>query len=151
MSELNCESVSMAAMAISDGYQPELSSEQVEAHLASCSDCRRAVGELRALSSLLDRHERRQQTEEIWKQIAPRLPEVALAQRKSAARKSAARAPFLFLGAVLFGYRLIELIPDRDFSFLFKLVPMIFAIAAFSYLRENPFKINSELKLEGES
>jgi hypothetical protein len=146
MSELNCESVSMAAMAIADGYQPELSSEEVETHLARCSDCRREVGELQALSSLLDMHERRPRTDEVWKQIAPRLPEVGLAQRKSAAWP-----PFLFLGAMLLGYRLLELIPDRDFSFLFKLVPLLFAIAAFSYLRENPFKINCELKLEGES
>jgi anti-sigma factor RsiW len=133
-------------MVIADGYQPELSSKQVEAHLASCSACRQEVGELRALSGLLDRQKRRQRTEEVWKQIAPSLPKVTLAQRNSPAWP-----PFLFLGVLLLGYRLLELIPDRDFSFLFKLVPLLFAVAVFSYLRENPFKINCELKLEGES
>lgn len=160
MSELNCENVAMAAMAIADGYQPELSAEQVEAHLASCVGCRREVGELRALVGLLDRHERRQRTEEVWQQVAPALAMVtpglatvtpSLATVTLAQSNSTAGLPFLFLGVLLLGYRLIELIPDRDFSFLFKLAPLLFAIAVFSYLRENPFKINCELKLEGES
>jgi hypothetical protein len=56
----------------------------------------------------------------------------------------------MFLGALLLGYRLLELLPDRDFSFLFKFVPVLLVIAAFGYLKENPFKINAELSLEGE-
>jgi hypothetical protein len=56
----------------------------------------------------------------------------------------------VFLGVLLLGYRLAEMIPDRDFGLVFKLVPVLLVIAAFSYLRENPFKINTELRLEGE-
>jgi hypothetical protein len=145
MSELNCENVSMAAMAIADGYQPELSSEQVEAHLARCADCRRELGQLQELSSLLDSQERRLRTENLWERIERRLPD---APRSNA---SPVLPWFMFLGALLLGYRLLELIPDRDFSFLFKFVPVLLVIAAFGYLRENPFKINSELSLEGES
>ncbi|HWN11131.1 MAG TPA: hypothetical protein VNO50_17970 [Pyrinomonadaceae bacterium] len=145
MSELNCERVSMAAMAIEDGYQPELSSEQIGTHLASCADCRRELQELRRLSTLLDTQERQLPTENLWQQIERRLPNVT---RRDTSRVSAS---FMFLGALLLGYRLLELIPDRDFSFLFKFVPVLLVIAAFAYLRENPFKINSELSLEGES
>jgi hypothetical protein len=144
MSELNCENVSMAAMAIADGYQPELSSEQIGTHLASCSDCRREVGQMQALSSLLDTQERRLRTENLWGRIERRLHN---AQRVNTSRVFPS---FMFLGALLLGYRLLELIPDRDFSFLFKLVPVLLVIAAFGYLRENPFKINCELRLEGE-
>lgn len=145
MSELNCESVSMAAMAIADGYQPELSSEQIGTHLASCADCRRELSQLQELSSLLDSQERWLRTENLWQKIERRLPNVT--------RTSTSRVweSFIILGALLLGYRLLELIPDRDFSFLFKFVPVILVIAAFSYLRENPFKINCELSLEGES
>jgi hypothetical protein len=50
---------------------------------------------------------------------------------------------------LLLGYRLVEMIPDRHLGLLFKLVPILLVIAAFSYLRENPFKINSQLTLEG--
>lgn len=145
MTELNCETVCMAAMAIADDYQPELSSEQIAVHLAICSDCRREVGQLRALASLLDTQERRQPTEDVWKRIQPRLPDASAIQSTSQAWH-----PFLLLGALLLSYRLVEMIPDRDFGFLFKLVPVLFVIAAFSYLRENPFKIDSELRLEGE-
>ena len=145
MSELNCESVSMAAMAIADGYQPELSSDQIGTHLASCADCRRQLEQLQELSSLLDTQKRRLRTENLWQKIEPRLPDVT---RTSKSRVSAS---FMSLGALLLGYRLLELVPDRHFNFLFKFVPVLLVIAAFGYLRENPFKINSELSLEGRS
>jgi len=145
MSKLNCESVSMAAMAIADGYQPELPLEQIGTHLASCADCRRELGQLQELSSLLDTQERRLRTDHLWERIESRL----VGARRT--RTSTALPSFMFLGTLLLGYRLLELIPDRDLSFLFKLVPLLLVIAAFGYLRENPFKINSELSLEGES
>ena len=145
MTEFNCESVCMAAMAIADGYQPEIPSEQVEAHLASCSDCRREVEEQQFLARLLDTQERRQHTESVWHQVQPRLLAVSPAQSSSQAWY-----PFLLLGVLLLGYRLVEMIPDRHLGFLFKFVPVLFVIAAFSYLRENPFKIHPELRLEGE-
>lgn len=146
MSELNCESVSMAAMAIADGYQPEVSSEQIGTHLASCADCSREVGQLQELSSLLDTQERRLRTENIWGGVESRLRDAAPAQSASTVLPS-----FMFLGALLMGYRLLELIPDRDLSFLFKFLPILLVIAAFGYLRENPFKISSDLSVEGES
>ena len=145
MAKLNCESVCMASMAIADGYQPELSSDQIETHLASCSDCRRVVGQLRALSILLDAQERRERTENVWQRVEKRLPDAVPTESNSQAWH-----PFVILGALLLGYRMVEMIPDRDFGFIFKLVPVLLVIAAFSYLRENPFKINSELRLEGE-
>ena len=145
MTKLNCESVSMAAMAIADGYQSELSSYQIKAHLASCSECRREVGQLLLLSSLLDAQERRQRTENLWRQVERRLPDA-----KPAPSASRAWHPFMLLGALLLGYRVVEMIPDHDFGFLFKLVPVLFVIVAFIYLRENPFKIDSGLRLEGE-
>ena len=145
MSDLNCKSVSMAAMAIADGYQSELPLEQIEVHLASCADCRRELEQFRELSSLLDTQERRLRTENLWERIERRL----VGARSTST--SAVLPSFIFLGALLLGYRLLELIPDRDFSFLFKFVPVLLVIAAFGYLRENPFRINSELSLEGES
>src|SRR6266851_4871248 len=145
MSKLKCESVCMAAMSIADGYQSELSSDQIEAHLADCSACRHEVGQLRLLSSLLDAQERRRRTENVWKQVERRLPDAATARSISKAWR-----PFVLLGALLLGYRIVEMLPDRDLGFLFKLVPVVFVIAAFSYLKENPFKIDSELRLEGE-
>lgn len=56
---------------------------------------------------------------------------------------------FLLLGVILVAYKLLEMIPAGDFGFWFKLVPLIFVAALFYFFRENPFKINTELKLEG--
>src|SRR5918995_3754694 len=105
MSDLNCESVSMAAMAIADGYQPKLSPEQIETHLASCADCRRELGQLQELSNLLDAQERRLRSENLWERIERRLPD---APRSNG---SAVLPSFIFLGALLLGYRLVELVP----------------------------------------
>ena len=145
MTRLDCESVCMAAMAIADGYHSPMSSDQIETHLAGCSDCRRELGQLRALSSLLDKQERRQRTEDVSDLVERRLSTPSRAQNSSQAWR-----PFILLGVLLLGSRIVELIPDRDFGVLFKLLPVLFVLAVFSYLRENPFKIDSELRLEGE-
>lgn len=56
----------------------------------------------------------------------------------------------MVLGVLLLGYRIAEMIPDHDFGLVFKFIPVLFVIVAFGYLRENPFKINTELRFEGE-
>ncbi|MGH9904876.1 MAG: hypothetical protein ACRD8U_04725 [Pyrinomonadaceae bacterium] len=145
MAELNCEIVCMAAMAIADGYQPELSSDQIETHLASCVQCRSEVGEQQALSSLLDAQKRRLRAENVWRQVELRLPETSTTQSTSQGWHA-----LMLLGGLLLTYRIAEMIPDRDFGLVFKLVPVLLVIAAFTYLRENPFTINTELRLEGE-
>ena len=145
MNKVDCEIVCMAAMAMADGYVSELSPDRIKAHLAGCADCRREVEHLQALLSLLDKQERRPRTENAWKRIEPRLRHAPASQRTSPVLY-----PFILLGGLLLGYRLIQIIPDRDFGFFFKLVPVLFVMAAFSYLRENPFKIHPELRLEGE-
>ncbi|HEY5885501.1 MAG TPA: hypothetical protein VIT88_12490 [Pyrinomonadaceae bacterium] len=144
MTRVDCENVCRAAMTVEDGYVFDLSADQIEAHLADCSDCRGEVRELRALANLLDGQKRRQRTENIWERVEQHLP--AGLPPRSTSRFGRA---FVILGLLLLGYRLVEMIPDRHFGILFKLVPVILVIAAFSYLRENPFKINSQLTLEG--
>jgi hypothetical protein len=144
MRELNCESVRMAAMANADGYSA-LPSDEIEAHTKNCPDCRLEIAQLRALSSLLDAQERQPQFADTWTSIAARLPAESGEQSVSPQRHL-----FLLLGVLLLSYRLVEIIPDRNLDWLFKLLPIIFVVAVFSYLRENPFKINAELRLEGE-
>lgn len=144
MTRTDCEIACMAAMAMEEGYVSELPAAQIEAHLAECSDCRREVGQLRALTNLLDGQKRRERTENIWDRVEQHLPNALPIRTESRVGYA-----FLILGLLMLGYRLVELIPDRHFGVLFKLVPILFVIAAFIYLRENPFKINSELTLEG--
>jgi hypothetical protein len=144
MTRVDCENVCRAAMAMEDGYVPDLSADQIEAHLTDCSDCRGEVRQLRALANLLDGQMRRQRTENIWERVEQHL--IDASHTKTTSRLW---YPFVILGFLLLGYRLVEMIPDRHFGLLFKLVPVILVIAAFSYLRENPFKINTQLTIEG--
>lgn len=147
----DCENVCMAAMALADGYQSEWSSSQIEAHLELCSECRREVEDLRALSTLLDAQARRHHTEDVWKRVEPQLSaERLLASATPERTVSKSRGPFMLLGVLLVGYRIVEMVPDRNLGFLFKLIPVLLVMAAFIYLRENPFKIDTELRLEGE-
>ena len=126
---------------------PSCPSEQIEAHLADCADCRREVAAASgALSSLLDTQERQQRTENVWKRIEHRLPDASSCPEHF----SVLGIHLCFSVCYCSATDSSRCIPDRDFGFLFKLVPVLFVIAAFSYLRENPFKINSELRLEGE-
>jgi hypothetical protein len=135
----------MAAMAIADGFQADLSPDEIKAHTTNCADCRQEIEQLRALSSLLDTQARQPQVANTWTGVEARLP-------VGPAEQSPAQQRYLFplLGAMLLGYRLVELLPDRDLIWLFKLLPIILVVAVFVYLRENPFKINAELRFEGE-
>jgi hypothetical protein len=56
--------------------------------------------------------------------------------------------PFVLLGLILVTYKLLEMLPAQDFGLAFKIVPLIFVIALFVFIKENPFKINAELALE---
>jgi len=147
MQKSTCEQIRIAAMAIADGHQTEtteMSSDRVEAHLANCPTCRVEVDQLRAVSALLDMQQRQPQTEHLWARIEMSLPDATLAKKPSSSSY-----PFKLLGLLLLGYKLFEMIPDRDFGLLFKLIPILFVVAAFGYIKVNPFKINTELALEG--
>ena len=148
MNELNCENVCLAAMAMMDGVEAPLAAEAIENHLASCPACRGEVEQLQALAGLLDVQERRKQVADVWPIISAQLADNA--PRKARNASGAAARAFVFLGLLLIGYKLVEMVPEADLGLLFKLVPVLLVIAVFGYLKENPFKINASLRLEGE-
>ena len=143
--EVTCEIVCVAAMARADGAQTPLSPAEIEAHLSHCADCRRETEQLETLSGLLNSHQRSLHAEELWAAIEERLPAPAAPRVRFAAS-----ATFILLALSLVAYRLFEMVPDQNPGWPFKIVPVLAAVAAFVYLRENPFKINAELRLEGE-
>jgi hypothetical protein len=145
MAELNCEGICAAAMAIADGYRPVMAADEINAHIEHCPECRQEITELRALCILLDTQKRQPQIANSWTNI-----EAVLSLSSVEHSAASGWRPFVLLGVLLVGYRLVEMVPDRNLVWLFKLIPVIFVVIAFSYLRENPFKINAELRLEGE-
>ena len=140
MNKLNCEDFLMAKMAELDGEKMGVSAEQIELHLANCENCRAELGQMLSLDSLLRRQARCEQDANLWPAIEQRIEAKPPRQTKW--------QPFLFLGAFLVAYKLLEMLPETDLGFAFKIVPVIFIIALFAFLKENPFKINTELILE---
>lgn len=143
MNEINCENAMLAMMAMMDGEETLLSSEQTTAHLAQCKNCRQEFEQMQNIAGLLKKQNRREQDADLWLLIEKRIG----AQNETAS--VIGWKMFILLGAFLVAYKLLEMIPERDFGLLFKFVPLVFVVALFGFLKENPFKINTELGLEG--
>lgn len=138
MNKENCEEILIALMAVFDGETTGFAPEQLNAHLAGCENCRREIGQMQSAFALLKAQERLEHDADLWSAIEPQI--------KSEARTN--WKPFAFLGVFLVVYKLAALLPETDFGFVFKIVPLVFVVALFAFLKENPFKINTELLLE---
>jgi predicted anti-sigma-YlaC factor YlaD len=138
MNKENCEEIQIALMAVFDGETTDFSPEQLNAHLSGCANCRQEIDAMRNTFALLKNDERREQNVDLWSSIEPRIEAKARTNWK----------PFVVLGVFLIVYKLTEMLPETDFGFVFKLVPIVFVVALFAFLKENPFKINTELILE---
>jgi anti-sigma factor RsiW len=140
MNQMSCESVCLAAMAIADGEKPSILAADVELHLAQCDRCRSEVERLKSVIDLLNEQRRRERTEGVWGRVVERL------SRKKRARAASDHWPWLLLlGLFLAGYRVVVAALDLEPGLWLNLAPVLLAIAVFGLLRENPFKINSEL------
>jgi Putative zinc-finger len=136
MNKENCEEILTAKMAVFDGEETEFSPEELDAHLAGCESCRLEIEEMQSTFALLKRQERQVSNVDLWSAIEARI--VAKTNWK----------PFLFLAGFLVVYKLAEMVPETEPGFAFKFVPFVFVVALFVFLKENPFKINTELILE---
>ena len=148
MRQERCEEMMLAIMAIADGEKPLLPAEVVTVHVENCVKCRQEVDQLAGIATLLEGQQRRRQVLDLW----PALEDQLRTMQAEAAPVAAARMwpAFFVLGLLLVTYKLAEMIPERDLGLLFKLVPLLAVIIVFRYLKENPFKINLELTLEGD-
>jgi predicted anti-sigma-YlaC factor YlaD len=139
---MKCDDAMLKMMALLDGEETEVSSEQAAAHLAGCENCRQEIEQLRNIANLFKGQRRREQSADLWLEIDKRL------EAQTSTVQQVKWQPFLILVAGLVAYKLFEMIPEREFGLLFKLVPLILVVALFGFLKENPFKINTELALE---
>ena len=144
MSDINCESVRVAYMALADGEEVLPDREEFETHLQNCERCQAEIEPLRALNKLWSSHKRLRAQTDLWPVVSKRLEATV-----ETAPSFSWRVLLLF-GLPLFAYKLVLLIFQVAPSLWSKLVPVILAIAIFSCLKANPFKINCELTLRGE-
>ena len=140
MKELTCEDVLISQMAVADGEEPEFSKQQLSTHIAGCANCQHELKQLQALDHLLTGHTLSEPDVDLWPAIENRI-----AKRTSAAFRW---QPFALIGLLLVIYKLLEMLPARDLGMAFKLVPLVIVVLLFVFIRENPFRINTELVLE---
>lgn len=137
MKELSCEDVLMAQMAAADGEETEFSKEQLAAHMTGCAHCQNELKQLLALDRVLVSHNLAEQRVDLWPAVENRITKPVLGWR-----------PFALIGLLLIIYKLLEMLPARDLGLAFKLVPLVIVILLFVFIKENPFRINTELVME---
>jgi len=144
MSE-RCEKVRLAAMAALDGEPPPLSEQEIREHLAACAACRVEVEQLQRAMAPLDRQKPRVFAQDVW-------PGVEAALRKQTAPAQPRREVYVFavLGLFLFACKVLGVLPELGGNWPPKVLPLVAAIVVFSVLKQNPFHITGNLKLEGD-
>ena len=142
MKELSCEAVLMSQMAAADEEEIELSKEQFASHVAACANCQNELKQMQALDLVLAGHALSDQRVDLWPLIETKL------ETRITNRGSIGWHPFALIGLLLVTYKLLEMLPARDPGMVFKLVPLVIVALLFILIRENPFRINTELVLE---
>ena len=140
MKEPGCEDVLMAQMAAADGEEPGFSKELLATHAAGCANCQNELQQLQALDRVLAGHTLSEPRVDLWPVIENRI-----AKRT---RYVVGWQPFALIGLLLVIYKLLEMLPARDPGMVFKLVPLVIVALLFVLIKENPFRINTELVLE---
>jgi anti-sigma factor RsiW len=140
MKDMNCEEILIQKMALLDGEKTDAPPAEIDAHLAACETCRRETARLENVASLFERQQRRRaDVVDLWTPIERRL---------GAESKTILKAnwqPFALVGALLAALKLAELLPARDFGWALKFAAFVLVVLLFGILKENPFKINTEL------
>ena len=140
MKELSCEDVLMAQMTVADGQQPAFSKEQLAAHMTNCVNCQNELQQLLALDRVLTSHTFAETHIDLWPAIENRIAQ--------SSNSVLGWQPFALIGLLLIIYKLLEMVPERDPGIALKLVPLIIVTLLFVLIKENPFRINTELVLE---
>jgi len=139
MKDLTCEKVLMAIMAAGDGENAQLSPEDVNVHLRDCEDCRDEAVRMKQVSALFRQATRREETIDLWPAISGRLDQPSPRVNWQ---------PYAIVAVLLLGYKLVEMLPKADPGWAIHLVPLIIFGVFLVFVRENPFRINTELLLE---
>lgn len=140
-----CEETLFSIMAEMDGEPPPLDKEKTARHLSGCERCRTEIERQKVVFNSLQNQQRQSAGAiDLRLEIEKRIGDEPISE------PAAGRRFFLTLGAMLIAYKLAEMLPAQDLGWLFKLAPLIFVAALFYFVKENPFKINTELKFEGE-
>ncbi len=132
-------------MAALDGETPPLSEQRIHEHLATCAACRAEVEQLQRTLAPLNRQKPRVFAEDVW-------PGVEAALRQHAAPAQPRREVYVFavLGVFLLACKVLGVLPEVGGHWLPKVLPLVAALVLFGVLKQNPFHLTGNLKLEGD-
>jgi predicted anti-sigma-YlaC factor YlaD len=136
---MNCEDFLIQKFALLDGEKPGIPAGEINAHLAACENCRREIEQTESAVLMFENQQRNLPEADLW---------AAIEKRIGAPPKTAFTVgwqPFAVVGALLAAIKLLEMIPERDIGWIIKLAPFAIVVLLFGILKENPFKINTEL------
>ena len=136
---MNCDEALMMKMAELDGEQE--GSKEVDAHIDGCDKCRLELDAMRNLDELFQKHERVESNARVWP---------AVSERISKTESWVGWQIFAVAALALVVFKIVTMSLANEPGFLFGLVPLAIAAVLFALLRENPFKVNTELILEKE-
>ncbi len=136
MKALTCEEVLMAATSAADGESASLSPAEIEMHLSACANCREEVVRMQRLRDLFRQSTPRMNSADLWPGIESILDQQISWQ------------PYAVGGVLLLVYKFVEMLPKADPGWAIKLVPLIIFGALLVFLKENPFRINTDLAME---
>lgn len=141
MKAMNCDEILMAAMAVSDGEETGLPIAEIKEHIAGCESCGLETAQMELLAQTFANYERREMNADLW-------PAVSDGIIRSEIARLSGKGVLAVVAVLLVAYKLIELVPYETPGHFLKIAPVIMAVALFIFLKENPFKINTELTME---
>ena len=136
----------MSAMAIRDGETPPLPEQEVSMHLESCADCRLEIDQQKQAMEFLDGRSRRVFAQDVWPEIA-----AAVQATKAKPKQPASVLPFVLLCLFLLTHKIIEVLPSVTAGVMIKLAPVAVLVLFFALIKQNPFKIDQNLRLQGDA
>ncbi len=135
-----CDEVRMAALARLDGEPAHLTSEEVDAHTASCGACHAAVAGFTALHESLERVDYERLNVDLWPAVLERLA-------ADSSHRTAEIWALLGLTAALVAWRLAQLLLEWPAPVVNSIVPLALIVVVLRRLTGDPFAIRSSLHL----
>ncbi len=145
MTEQRCQLVRLSAMAARDGEAPPISPTEVAEHMRECADCREEMGQMQNLMNVLDLQRRWRYAEDLRPRVYAEL------ERSRGAKTTYGELyPLRILVVLLAVCKAVSVAPGFELSVVLRFVPLVLAASTFLWLRVNPFRINPQMRLQGE-
>jgi anti-sigma factor RsiW len=135
---VDCERARLELMAALDGETPGRTADapaQAKQHLASCAACERWLRDFESMNQRFQGVAYESARQDLWPALEPRL------------RRSATPVPVMprlwVLGALVLGWRALQLLVDLPHPFLLSLVPLAAVVAALWLLARDPLAIET--------